>query len=76
MMEQYSSSRTKYVNYFTQIMQNIDIFLQEDQLMCTKTGFTQVPVQGYLPKYKLEQNDAGCINKARDTDATTAEKKM
>ena len=77
MTEQYSSSRTKYVNYFTQIMQNIDIFLQEDQLMCTKTGFTQVPVPGYLLNYyELEQNDAGCINKAADTDATTAEKEV
>ena len=37
--EQYNHSCDKYINYFTQIVWNIDIFLQEDQLMCTKAGF-------------------------------------
>ena len=77
MMEQSNNSRTKYVNYFTQIVWNIDIFLQEDQLMCTKAGFTQVPVPGYLPNhYELEQNDVDHINKAANTDTATAEKEM
>ena len=45
--------------------------------MCTKAGFTQVPVPGYLPNhYELEQNDVDCINKAANTDAATAEKEM
>ena len=39
MAEQYNLSCDKYINYFTQIVQNIDIFLQEDQLMHTKAGF-------------------------------------
>ena len=39
MAEQYNHSCDKYINYFTQIVQNIDIFLQEDQLMHTKAGF-------------------------------------
>ena len=30
MEEQYNHSHDKYINYFTQIVQNIDIFLQED----------------------------------------------
>ena len=77
MTEQYNNSRTKYVNYFTQIVQNIDIFLQEDQLMQTKAGFTHVPIPGYLPNhYELEQNDVDRINKAASTDAATAEKEM
>ena len=38
MAEQYNLSRDKYINYFTQIVQNIDIFLQ-DQFMRTKAGF-------------------------------------
>ena len=45
--------------------------------MCTKAGFTQVPVPGYLPNhYELEQNDVDCVNKAASTDAATAEKEM
>ena len=39
MAEQYSHSHDKYINYFMQIVQNIDIFLQEDQLMHTKAVF-------------------------------------
>ena len=39
MVEQYNHSCGKYINYFMQIVQNIDIFLQEDQLMHTKAGF-------------------------------------
>ena len=62
MAEQYNHSRDKYLNYFMQIVQNIDIFLQEDQLMHTKAGFSQVPVPGYLPSsYDLEQTDADQI---------------
>ena len=49
MAEQYNHSHDKYINYFTQIVQNIDIFLQEDQLMHTKAGFSLVPVPGLSP---------------------------
>ena len=56
-------SRDKYFNYFTQIMWNIDIFLQEDQLMHTKAGFSLVPVPGYLPNSNdLEQRNADQIS--------------
>ena len=59
MADQYTLSRDKYFNYFTQIVQNIDIFLQEDQLMCTKAAFSLVPVPGYLPNSNdLEQRNA------------------
>ena len=49
MVDQYTLSRDKYFHYFQQIVWNIDIFLQEDQLMHTKAGFSLVPVPGYLP---------------------------
>ena len=58
MAEQYNHSHVKYINYFMQIVCNIDIFLQEDQLMCTKVGFSLVPLPGYLPKSNdLEQTN-------------------
>ena len=39
MAEEYNHSCDKYINYFTQIVCNIDIFLQEDQLMHPKWVF-------------------------------------
>ena len=58
MAEQYNLSCDKYINYFTQIVCNIDIFLQEDQLMHTKVGFSLVPVPCYLPNSNdLEQTN-------------------
>ena len=62
MADQYTLSRDKYFNYFSQIIQNINIFLQEEQLMCTKAGFSLVPVPGYLPNNnELEQRNADQI---------------
>ena len=62
MAEQYNLSCNKYINYFSQIVQNINIFLQEDQLMCTKAGFSLVPVSGYLPNSNdLEQRNSDQI---------------
>ena len=62
MAEQYNHSCDKYINYFMQIACNIDIFLQEDQLICTKVGFSLVPVSGYLPNNNdLEQTNADQI---------------
>ena len=64
MAEQYNLSRDKYFNYFSQIVQNINIFLQEDQLMCTKAGFSLVPVPGYVPNSNdLEQRNADQITR-------------
>ena len=62
MADQYTLSRDKYFNYFSQIIQNIDIFLQEDQPMRTKAGFSLDPVPGYLPNNnELEQRNADQI---------------
>ena len=60
MAEQYNLSHDKYINYFSQIVWNI--FLQEDQLMHTKAGFSLVPVPGYLPNSNdLDQKNADQI---------------
>ena len=77
MVEQYNHSCDKYVNYFTQIVWNIDIFLQEDQLMHTKAGFSQVPVPGYLPSsYDLEQTDADQIIQMVNEEVASTNKEM
>ena len=77
MEEQYSHNCDKYLNYFTQIVQNIDIFLKEDQLICTKTGFSQVPVPGYLPSsYDLEQTDPDQIIQMANEEVASTDKEM
>ena len=77
MVEQYNHSCDKYINYFTQIVWNIDIFLQEDQLICTKAGFSQVPVPGYLPSsYDLEQTDADQIIQMANEEVASTKKEM
>ena len=77
MEEQYNLSCDKYINYFTQIVQNIDIFLQEDQLMCTKAGFSLVPVPGYLPSSNdLEQTNTDQIIQTANEEVTSTNKEM
>ena len=77
MAEQYNHSCDKYINYFTQIVQNIDIFLQEDQLMHTKAGFSLVPVPGYLPSSNdLEQTNADQIIQTVNKEVTLTKKEM
>ena len=77
MVEQYNHSCDKYISYFTQIVQNIDIFLQEDQLMHTKAGFSQVPVPGYcLNSYDLEQTDADQIIQMANKEVASTDKEM
>ena len=77
MVEQYKHSCDKYINYFMQIVQNIDIFLQEDQLMHTKAGFSLVPVPGYLPSSSdLEQTNADQIIQTANDEVTLTNKEM
>ena len=58
-------------------MWNIDIFLQEDQLMHTKAGFSLVPVPGYLPSSNdLEQTDADQIIQTVNEEVTSTNKEM
>ena len=77
MAEQYNLSCNKYINYFTQITQNIDIFLQEDQLMHTLAGFSLVPVPGYLPNSNdLEQTNADQIIPIANEEVISISKEM
>ena len=77
MAEQYNLSHDKYINYFSQIVQNIDIFLQEDQLMCTKAGFYLVPVPGYLPNGNdLEQKNPDQIIQTASDEVNLISKEM
>ena len=77
MAEQYNHSCDKYINYFMQIVCNIDIFLQEDQLMCTKAGFSLVPVPGYLPNSNdLEQTNADQIIQTVNEEVTSTKREM
>ena len=77
MVEQYNHSHDKYINYFMQIVWNIDIFLQEDQLMHTKAGFSQVPVPGYLPSsHDLEQTNTDQIIQTANEEVTLTNKEM
>ena len=77
MADQYTNSSDKYFNYFTQIVWNIDIFLQEDQLMHTKAGFSLVPVPGYLPNSNdLEQRNADQIFQTACHEVNTITREM
>ena len=77
MAEQYNHSHEKYINYFMQIVFNINIFLQEDQLMHTKVGFSLVPVPGYLPNSNdLEQTNADQIIQTVNEEVTSTIKEM
>ena len=77
MAEQYNLSHNKYINYFSQIVQNIDIFLQEDQLMHTKAGFSLVPVPGYLPNGNdLEQRNADQITQTACDEVNSITREM
>ena len=77
MAEQYNHSRDKYINYFMQIMRNIDIFFQENQLMHTKAGFSLVPVPHYLPNSNdLEQTNTDQIIQTANEEVTSTNREM
>ena len=52
MSDTYKGNKDKYTGYFSSVVRNIDIYLQEDQLIHTKCGFPLVPVPTYLPTSK------------------------
>ena len=77
MAEQYNHSCDKYINYLTQFVCNIDIFLQEDQLLCTKAHFSLVPVPGYLPNSNdLKQTNADQIIQTANEEVTSTVKEI
>ena len=58
MSNTYRSNIDRYMSYFTNIVRNIDVYLQEDQLMCTRCGFLLVPIPTYLPtNHELGQSN-------------------
>ena len=62
---------------FHRLCENIDIFLQEDQLMCTKVGFSLVPVPGYLPNSNdLEQINTNQIIQTASDEVNSISKEM
>ena len=69
MSEKYQSNIDKYIRYYTNIIRQIDIFLQEDQLKHTKLGFPLVPAPSYLPNmYELGHSDVRKIDDIASTE--------
>ena len=67
----------KYTGYFTSVVRNIDIYLQEDQLMRMKCGFPLVPVPTYLPMSKeLTQSSVCCIEDAANWEVRSVQWEM
>ena len=77
MSEKYQSNTNRYIRYFTNIIRQIDMFLQEDQLMCTKLGFPLIPAPSYLPNmYELGHSDVRKIDDTASTKVKRVENEM
>ena len=77
MSEKYQSNIDRYIRYYTNIIRQIDIFLQEDQLMCMKLGFPLVPAPSYLPNiYELGHGDVRKIDVTASMEVKRIENKM
>ena len=77
MADTYGSNINRYTNYFTSVVRNIDVYLQEDQLMHTKCGFPLVALPTYLPiSYELSQSKVCCIEDAVYSEAREVEQEM
>ena len=77
MSDKYQSNIEQYTRYYSELIRHIDIFLQEDQLMCTKLGFPLVPVPSYLPNmHELEHSDVRKIEDTAFTEARRVESEM
>ena len=77
MSEKYQSNINRYISYYTNIIRQIDIFLQEDQLKCTKLGFPLVPAPSYLPNmYELGHSDIRKIDDISSTEVKRVENEM
>ena len=77
MSEKYQSNIDRYIRYYTNIIRQIDIFLQEDQLKHTKLGFPLVPATSYLPNmYELGHSDVRKIDDIASTEVKRVENKM
>ena len=55
----------------------MDVYLQDDQLMCTRCGFPLVPVSTYPPtSHELGQSNVCHINDAVYSKARNVEQEM
>ena len=57
MTNTYQNNINKYTGYFTSVIRNIDVYLQEDQLMRTKCSFPLVPVPRALTSTPRKQGE-------------------
>ena len=77
MTEKYQNNTDRYIKYYTNIVRQIDIYLQEDQLMCTKQGFPLVPAPSYWPNmYELGHSDVRQIDDRASTEIRRVENEM
>ena len=77
MSEKYQSNIDRYIRYYTNVIRQIDIFLQEDQLTHTKLGFPLVPAPSYLSNmYELGHSDIRKINDTASTEVRRVENEM
>ena len=71
------SNINRYIRYYTNIIRQIDIFLQEDQLKHTKLGFLLAPAPSYLPNmYELGHSDVGKVDDTASTKVKRVENEM
>ena len=77
MTEKYQNNTDKYTKYYTNIIRQIDIYLQEDQLKHTKQGLPLVPAPSYLPNmYELGHSDVRQIDNRASTEVRRVENEM
>ena len=77
MSDKYQSNIKWYTRYYSDLVRCIDIYLQEDQLTCTKLGFPLVPVPSYLPNmHGLECRDVRNIKNTAFTEVRWVESEM
>ena len=77
MREKYQNNTDRYIKYYTNIIRQIDIYLQEDQLMGTKQGLPLVPAPSYLPIiYELGHNNVRQIDDRASTKIRRVENEM
>ena len=75
--DKYQNNIDSYIGYYTNIIRHVDIFLQEDQLMCTRQGFPLVPVPSYLPNmYQLEHSNIRKIDDTASAEVRRVENEM
>ena len=77
MTEKYQNNTNRYVKYYTNVIRHIDIYLQEDQLKCTRQGFPLVPAPSYLPNmYELGHSDVRQIDSRASAEVRRVENEM